>query len=168
MVKKISGKQFNCTSTHLTKGDGSKATDRKDIANTLAENFEKNSSSEHYTEKFQRFKVKKERVAHNFRSDNMEVYNELFTMKELKTSLSKAHNTAVGPDDIHYQLLKHLSDESLEVLLRIMNDIWTSGDFPETWHQAIVVPIPKPGKDPTNPTNYRPIALTSCICKTME
>ena len=31
-----------------------------------------------------------------------------------------------------------------------------------------VIPIPKPGKDPTNPTKYRPIALTSCICKTME
>ena len=31
-----------------------------------------------------------------------------------------------------------------------------------------MIPIPKPGKDPTNPTNYRPIALTRCICKTME
>ena len=31
-----------------------------------------------------------------------------------------------------------------------------------------MIPIPKPGKDPTNPTNYHPIALTSCICKTME
>ena len=34
--------------------------------------------------------------------------------------------------------------------------------------EAIVIPIPKPGKDSTNPANYRPIALTSCICKTME
>ena len=31
-----------------------------------------------------------------------------------------------------------------------------------------MIPIPKPGKDPTNPNNYCPIALTSCICKTME
>ena len=31
-----------------------------------------------------------------------------------------------------------------------------------------MIPIPKPGKDPTNPTNYYPIALTSYICKTME
>ena len=31
-----------------------------------------------------------------------------------------------------------------------------------------VIPIPKPGKDPTNPINYQPIAMTSCICKTME
>ena len=30
-----------------------------------------------------------------------------------------------------------------------------------------VIP-PKPGKDHFNPLNYRPIALTSCICKTVE
>ena len=32
----------------------------------------------------------------------------------------------------------------------------------------MVIPIPKTGKDSTNPANYRPIALTSCICKTTE
>ena len=30
------------------------------------------------------------------------------------------------------------------------------------------LPIPKHGKDHTNPSNYRPIALTSSICKTFE
>ena len=39
---------------------------------------------------------------------------------------------------------------------------------PEDWHKAVIIPIPKPGKDKTEATNYRPIALTSCICKTME
>ena len=28
--------------------------------------------------------------------------------------------------------------------------------------------LPKPGKDPAKPNNYRPIALTSCLCKTLE
>ena len=32
----------------------------------------------------------------------------------------------------------------------------------------IIIPIPKPGKDHSDPNSYRPIALTSCICKTME
>ena len=40
--------------------------------------------------------------------------------------------------------------------------------FPHSWRQATNVPIPKPGKDHTNPSNYRPIALTSCLCKLME
>ena len=32
----------------------------------------------------------------------------------------------------------------------------------------IIIPIPKPGKDHSDPNSYRPIALTSCFCKTME
>ncbi|GBN71206.1 putative RNA-directed DNA polymerase from transposon X-element [Araneus ventricosus] len=36
------------------------------------------------------------------------------------------------------------------------------------WQQAIIIAIPKPGKDPSNPLNYRPIALTNCLCKLME
>ena len=40
--------------------------------------------------------------------------------------------------------------------------------FLEDWRFATVIPIPKPGKDHAEPTNYRPIALTNCLCKTME
>ncbi|GFX94820.1 uncharacterized protein TNCV_2378931 [Trichonephila clavipes] len=36
------------------------------------------------------------------------------------------------------------------------------------WREAIVIPILKPGKEATDPLNYRPIALTSCFCKTFE
>ena len=36
------------------------------------------------------------------------------------------------------------------------------------WKIALVIPIPKPGKNHSDPKNYRPIALTSCICKTLE
>ena len=43
-----------------------------------------------------------------------------------------------------------------------------NGTFPETWRQSIIVLIPKSGKDTSNPQNYRPIALTSCLCKTIE
>ena len=32
----------------------------------------------------------------------------------------------------------------------------------------MVIPIPKPGKDCSIPSNHRPIALTSCLCKSME
>ena len=59
-------------------------------------------------------------------------------------------------------------DTSLETLLNIFNYIWTTGKFPEDWTLATIIPIPKPGKDPAEPNNYRPIALTSCLCKTLE
>jgi len=49
-------------------------------------------------------------------------------MRELLDSLKKAHDTAVGPDDINYQILKKMPENSLEVLLDIYNEIWNGGD----------------------------------------
>ena len=83
-------------------------------------------------------------------------------------AIKQSHDSATGPDEIHYQMLKHLPESSLQALLGIFNHIWTTDDFPEDWRLATVIPIPKPGKDPAEPTNYRPIALISCLCKTLE
>ena len=96
------------------------------------------------------------------------MYYSEFSLTELHGALSKAHDTSPGPDYIHYQLLKHLPNSSLRVLLQCFNNIWKTGNIPKTWKEATVSPIPKPDKDNANPTNYRPIALTSCSCKTMQ
>ena len=56
----------------------------------------------------------------------------------------------------------------MSLLLDIYNYIWQSGDFPQCWSEATVIPIPQPGKDHSDPNNYRPISLTSCVCKTLE
>ncbi|GFY10547.1 RNase H domain-containing protein [Trichonephila clavipes] len=40
--------------------------------------------------------------------------------------------------------------------------------YPTQWQEAIVIPILKPAKDPKDPLSYRLIALTSCLCKTLE
>ena len=46
--------------------------------------------------------------------------------------------------------------------------IWSTGDLPSIWRVAVCLPIPKPGKDHLQATNYRPISLTSCLCKVLE
>ena len=166
MVRKINGKN-SLNVRHMNVGDDV-VTSKADIADVLADTFAKKSSSSNYSTSFQKFKDTKEKTKLNFKSNNKEQYNKDFTIKELKKALKKCHDTAVGCDDIHYQFLKHLPFRSLDSLLRIFNQIWHTGILPDSWKEAIVIPIPKPGKDSTNPANYRPIALTSCICKTME
>ena len=49
-----------------------------------------------------------------------------------------------------------------------MNKSWDEGRLPEQWKEATIIPLLKPNKDPNNPQSYRPISLTSAICKTME
>ena len=168
MVRKISGKSKASSVNHLKKNNSEIASEKKDIADTLADTFSKNSSSSHYSKEFQKIKHQKEKTKLNFKSNNEEHYNKSFTRSELYDSLNKSHDTAVGPDDIHYQLLKHLPDCSMEALLSIFNHIWDTGTLPPSWKEAIIIPVAKPGKDSTSASNYRPIALTSCVCKTLE
>lgn len=166
MIRKINGKTKSSV-THL-KTPNFEATTKDEIADELATNFFMNSSSLNYTEKFRNIQRQEEKKPINFKSKNDEEYNMPFHLTELKDSLSKANDSATGPDEIHYQMLKHLPEVSLNALLDIYNDIWKSGTFPQEWTEATVIPIPKPGKDHSNPTNYRPIALTSCVCKILE
>ena len=77
--------------------------------------------------------MEKERENLNFQSRNNEKYNLPFKLSELKNSLDKSHDTTAGPDDIHYQILKHLPSDALETLLNIMNGIWrTEKNFHRT------------------------------------
>ena len=167
MIRKISGKNTSGPIKHLSK-NYIKATNKKDIADLLANTFSKNSSSTNYSKPFQNIKKNAEKTKLNFKSNNLEDYNQPFSLSELTDCIMKSHNTAVGPDEIHYEFLKQLPSCSLDFLLQAFNEVWVSGKFPTTWKQATIIPIPKPGKDNTDPSNYRPIALTSCLCKTLE
>ena len=110
------------------------ASTKQDIADTLASQFCSNSSTSHYSKDFQKYKKEQEKIKLNFKSSNNEEYNTPFNLDELKDAISKAHDTATGPDEVHYQMLKHLPPSSLQALLEIFNDIWETGKFPESWN----------------------------------
>ena len=94
-------------------------TSHRDIANALADTFSHNSSSAFSTDAFTSVRCKAKKQNINFSSENVEVYNRPFSLEELQDTLRRAHDTSAGPDEIHYQLLKHLPDASL-LLLNIL------------------------------------------------
>ena len=150
MVRKIKGKGGGPSIKHIEK-NGQKITQPRDIADTIGEAISFNSSSAHYSPKFQRIKNRQERHPLIFQSDNTESYNQLFSIDELRTALGKAHDTAPGPDQIHYQILKHLPQASLQCLLKVFNNIWENGEVPPSWREATIIPIAKPGTDSKDP-----------------
>ncbi|GFO42415.1 RNA-directed DNA polymerase from mobile element jockey [Plakobranchus ocellatus] len=89
-------------------------------------------------------------------------------MAELKNSIVQSNESAAGPDGVYYQFLRFLPESCLHILLKLFNNIWTTEDISPSWREASVVPISKPGKDPSDPSNYWPIVLTSFLCKTLE
>ena len=164
MIRKITGKGQYSGFKHLEK-NGNMITNTKDIANTLAETISEHSSSKNYTNTFQRHKHQIEQRPLNFNFNNNERYNNPFTLRELEDSLHKSHDTAAGPDNIHYQILKHMPLASLQALLNIYNKIWDTGEFPPGWREATIIPIPKPGKDHTNPQIIAQLPLPVAFAK---
>ncbi|GBM81837.1 hypothetical protein AVEN_91581-1 [Araneus ventricosus] len=94
--------------------------------------------------------------------------NTDLTTFELHTALSVTKHTSPGPDEITHFIIQHLSEHYLLNILYMFNRIWKEHVFADCWKHAFIIPIPKPGKDPQDPLNYRPMALTSCMCKLYE
>ena len=65
-------------------------------------------------------------------------------------------------------IVHHLGSVAKQKLLDICYQFLNTGTFPVSWKEAIIIPIPKKGKDGHSKTSYRPISLLSCLGKTME
>lgn len=90
------------------------------------------------------------------------------TVKEVQNSIRSLKNSSPGPDGIYAVMLKQINYQQLEALTFFFNRIWQEGCFPSSWREAFILPIHKPNKDKALPASYRPISLTSVLCKAME
>ncbi|XP_046687856.1 uncharacterized protein LOC124373539 [Homalodisca vitripennis] len=80
--------------------------------------------------------------------------------KELDSALLCTSNSAPGPDDEHYAMLRHLPSEGKGALLALYNRVFEEQTFPLAWRKSHVIPLYKPGQDKLSPSSYRPISLT--------
>lgn len=75
---------------------------------------------------------------------------------------------APGIDNITNLQLKYSTNKIVVQIMRIFNYCSTNTHFPRVWKIAKIIPIPKPGKDPLFPQNYRPISLLIAIFEMLE
>ena len=160
-------KQFNPLNS--LKINGNVIDDPRAIANTIAHHFHEASSTASYDPAFLPRKEAAEHTVPNFAMGGVNSdYNSEFTLDELLLALKTCKGSSPGPDNITYSMLQHLGPESLKKILKLYNEIWTTHTFPRMWHFSHIIPIPKKTGRLTDPSAFRPIALTSCLCKVME
>ena len=92
----------------------------------------------------------------------------IFSVRRVRRALrSLKTNKAYGPDGIPPRILKEFAEELAPVLCRLFRLILKTSSYPSSWKHTLVQPVPKKG-DRSDPSNYRPIALTSVIAKVFE
>jgi hypothetical protein len=123
--------------------------------------------------------------------DNIIPYDNstpFFSLKTVTSALAHIQlDTALGSDQIHPALLKYsvpidYKDKSssssspsssitlASCLTLFFNIMWNSHYIPTIWTQSDVISLfkPKKGNQKTNAASYRPISLTSVICRMFE
>jgi len=75
-------------------------------------------------------------------------------------------NKSIGPDRVSGEIKKLGGEAMIPYLARLLDITMNNGTLPGDWKRATVIPIHK-GRDRLLVTNYRPVSLTSVICKQM-
>ena len=86
-------------------------------------------------------------------------------VKELLLHLNE--QSAPGPDELHPRILKCLALYICEPVAALFRKSLDTGKLPTVWKKAIVKPMFKGGSQ-DDAVNYRPVSLTSVLCKVME
>ena len=111
-----------------------------------------------------------EGIAHNCetaRNELNKIYKK-FTIEELNKAINKMKRKAPGHDKIIIDQFKDLGEGGKRMFLELTNEIYEKGEFPDTWKNAIMVPILKKEKPAKDPASYRPISLLPVGAKIVE
>ena len=92
------------------------------------------------------------------------------TRKEARCCLEGTANaSAPGESGISWEIIKMAWTTIADHFVTLANACISTGHHPIEWRRALVVVIPKPGKDDySQAKSYRPISLLECLSKLLE
>lgn len=95
-------------------------------------------------------------------------FDNPFSVNELNLALDVLTDTSPGIDGIPYSFIVKSSPKCKQTYLSLINKFFEYGIIPKQWKSQIIIPILKPGKDPSDVNSRRPIALSSTLAKIVE
>ena len=142
----------------LISPEGTKVTSDKEKAESLGQYF----SSVYVTENCTNLP---EQIESNTQTV---LYNVCFNEEKVRKKLSELKiDKSPGPDGFHPRVLRETATEIAPAIAIIFQTSFRNGKLPDQWKIGNICAIHKKGPKSIC-GNYRPVSLTSILCKTME
>ena len=94
---------------------------------------------------------------------------QIFTTDLVRRAIKSCKNSkAFGSDKLSIFHFKHLGPRVIKYITALFNRSVTKCQIPVIWKSSLIIPIPKPGKDTSLGTLYRPISLLCPAAKVLE
>ena len=161
-IKGIDGKSKQTAENEGITFTGRSHTSPKLIANSFNRQFTTSKLGKHSSSRRTRH------VSKDVKRMSLE-QAESFTSDQVTSAIKSCRSSrAYGPDTLSIFHLKNLGPLATEHLTALYNDSLKSCRLPSIWKTSLVIPIPKPGKDSSQGTSYRPISLLCPAAKVLE